>query len=192
MFEKEIEELRKKDEELAGVIDSVEEIDFHWSEDDPFYSLAMNIAYQQLAGKAAKAIWNRVKERTEITPEGILKADLEGTGLSRMKMSYMRDLAQKFLDKTIQPHKFGKMSDEEIISELVKVKGIGKWTAEMFLIFSLKRLNVFSNGDYGLRKAVQKLHGLKELPKEKEMDQYTEKWSPYKTIAALYLWKWID
>jgi DNA-3-methyladenine glycosylase II len=96
------------------------------------------------------------------------------------------------LDGTIQPEKFNEMSDEEVISELVKVRGIGKWTAEMFLIFSLKRLNVFSNGDLGLRKAVQKLYGLKELPKEKEMDQYTEKWEPYKTVASLYLWKWVD
>lgn len=186
MFEKEVEILKKQDPKLIPVLKG--EINFEWNENDPFYNLAMNIAYQQLAGKAAKAIWNRVKEKTGITPEGILKTDLNGTGLSQRKISYMKDLAEKFPSFK----DFAQMSDEEVIKELVQVKGIGEWTAEMFLIFSLKRMNVFSNGDYGLRKAVQKLYDLPEMPKEKEMDQYTEKWAPYKTIAALYLWKWLD
>jgi DNA-3-methyladenine glycosylase II len=193
LFEKEIEVLKEQDELLSKVIDSVGRIKgFEWNKRDPFYNLAMNIAYQQLAGSAAKAIWNRVKERTEINPKGILITDLEGTGLSRMKINYMKDLAQKFLDGTIQPKKFPKMSDEEIIDELVKVKGIGRWTAEMFLMFSLKRMDVFSNGDLGLRKAVQKLYGLDKLPGKKELDEITGKWSPYRTIASLYLWKWVD
>ena len=91
LFEKESKLLKEKDELLGKVIDSVKEISFEWNEKDYFYSLCMNIAYQQLAGSAAKAIWNRVKERTKITPEGMLKTDLNGTGLSRMKISYMKE-----------------------------------------------------------------------------------------------------
>ncbi|MBR9679070.1 MAG: DNA-3-methyladenine glycosylase 2 family protein [Nanoarchaeota archaeon] len=187
MFEKEIEEL-KKDEKLREVIDKVGEINFEWSETNHFKNLVQSIVYQQLAGKAAKSIWKRVKERTEITPEQILKNDLTGTGLSQRKISYMKDLASKF--ETFGD--FSKMGDEEVINELTRVKGIGKWTAEMFLMFSLKRLNIFSKGDYGLRKAIQKLHNLPAMPKEKEIDKYAKNWAPYKTIASLYLWRWLD
>ena len=186
-IEKGIREL-KKDDNLREVIEKVGEIDFGWGETDYFKSLVQSIVYQQLAGKAAKAIWNRLIEKTEITPEKILETDLTGTGLSERKISYMKNLAEKFPSFG----DFSKMSDEQVINELVQVKGIGKWTAEMFLMFSLKRMNIFSNGDYGLRKAIQKLHNLPEMPKEKEIDQYTENWSPHKTIASLYLWKWLD
>ena len=186
MFEKEIKKLKKQSPELKPILKG--EINFDWGETNHFKNLVQSIVYQQLAGKAAKAIWERVQKRTEITPEKILEVDLTGTGLSERKISYMKDLATKYPNFP----DFTKMGDEEVINKLIKVKGIGKWTAEMFLMFSLKRLNVFSNGDYGLRKAIKKLYNLPEMPKEKEIDQYTKNWSPYKTIASLYLWKWSD
>ncbi len=197
MLEKEVSKLKKQDPALGKIIEKIGLLDFekeyNWTgTNDYFESLARNIAYQQLAGKAAASIWNKVKEKTLITPEKILKTDLQGTGLSSKKIEYIKDLARKFLDKTITPEIFDEMTDQEVIEELIQVKGIGKWTAEMFLMFSLKRLTVFSNGDLGLRRGVMLLYNLPKMPGEKELNSITEKWNPYKTIAALYLWKWQD
>ncbi len=117
---------------------------------------------------------------------------LKMAGFSNNKTTYIKDLADKFIDGTIAPRKFKKMDDDEIVETLTKVKGIGPWTAQMFLIFSLNRMDVFAPADYGLRKAIQKIHNLEKLPTPKEAENFAEKWKPYRTIASLYLWKSMD
>jgi len=182
----------KKDKDLANVITAVGEIDFHWSDGDYFYILVQSIVHQQLAGSAARSIFNRlITLCKKITPENILNQDfndLRSVGLSSKKIEYIQDLANKFSSFP----DFSELPNDEIIDLLTSVKGIGRWTVEMFLIFSLKREDIFSYGDLGLRKAVQKLYALESLPNKKDLDVITTKWKPYRTIAALYLWKWLD
>ncbi|PIN99808.1 DNA-3-methyladenine glycosylase 2 family protein [archaeon CG10_big_fil_rev_8_21_14_0_10_43_11] len=192
MFENESNELKAKDEKLARVIDELGDIDFSWAaNDDYFQMLCRSIVFQQLSTKAAITIWNRVKERTPIAPKEVLTADLDGVGLSNQKKTYLKDLAEKFAHNHVRTD-FLNMTNQEIIDELVKVKGIGQWSVEMFLMFSLKRLDVFSAGDLGLRKAVQTLYGFEELPKPKRVEELSRVWAPYRTLAALYLWKMLD
>lgn len=163
-----------------------------------FLSLCREIITQQLAGGAARAIFGRfemlfVKEK--ITPELVLSlADetIRSTGASWAKVRYIKDLARCVATKTIHLTKIHELSDKEVIQELIKVKGIGPWTAEMFLMFSLGREDVFSYGDLGLRHAMQKLYTLKKEPTIKQMERITSKWSPYRTYGALLLWRSID
>ncbi|TSA18462.1 MAG: DNA-3-methyladenine glycosylase 2 family protein [Nitrosopumilales archaeon] len=114
---------------------------------------------------------------------------LRSAGLSSMKVEYLKDLAQKIEDGKLKMRKLSKMSDDEIIEHLTQVKGIGRWTAEMFLIFSLGRLDVLPTGDLGLRKGVQMAFSLPELPKPKEVEKIGMRWKPYRSVATWYLWK---
>jgi len=196
MFDREVEELKQKDDKIRSVIERVGEVSFHWSQGTPFHVLAQSIVYQQLTSKAAQKIFKKLKNACgELTPKNLLNKtneELRKTGLSHNKIQYLKDLARKLENQEVRPELFPTMTNQEIINELRKIKGIGEWTAEMFLIFHLKRLDVFSCTDYGLRKAVQKLHSLPQPPNKKEMKEISKKWKPYRTIAALYLWKWID
>jgi DNA-3-methyladenine glycosylase II len=162
-----------------------------------FHSLLFAIVSQQISGKAADAIMKRIERHFKhpVTPAKIAAAgevEVKSLGLSGQKAKYVYDLAHKFLDGTITPRKFHKMSDEEIIAELILVKGIGRWTAEMFLIFSLERYDVFPVDDYGIQKAVQQAYNLKEMPKGKKLLPYGEQWKPYRSVATLYMWKSLD
>ncbi len=126
------------------------------------------------------------------TPGGVLalsEAQLQSAGLSRPKCVYIRDLAEKFASGAVSTRRFGKMSDEEIIESLVAIKGIGRWTAEMFLIFVANRPDVLPVDDLGLRKAAQVAYRLRDLPKAKELVELGEKWRPYRTVATWYLWR---
>jgi len=152
-----------------------------------FEDLVDAICSQQLSGKAAKTIFDRVKKLlTKINPENILlKTDqeLRDCGLSWQKVSYIKDLSSKIINTELQIKHLDKLGDEEVVQELIKVKGIGRWTAEMFLMFSLGRLDILPKDDLGINKA---LKNLKILPKD------TEKWKPHRTVASWYLWRSLE
>ena len=164
-----------------------------------FEALLKNIIYQQLSGKAAKTIYNRFLKLFETTeypsPDEILNTPVEhlkGAGLSNQKVTYIRDLSKKYVEGTLQLDELNQKSDKEISAQLIQVKGIGQWTADMFLIFTLGRENIFPLGDLGVKKGVAIIENLNKLPTEKHMAEISEKWQPYRTIAAWYMWKLVD
>jgi len=165
---------------------------------DPFQSLVESIIYQQLAGKAANAIYNRFinyYNNKQITPTLILNShndNLKKVGLSNRKIDYLKDLALHVYDGRINLEELPKMNDEEIINKLVNVKGIGRWTSEMFLIFSLGRQDILPVTDLAVRKAIQKIYSLSELPKPNIMMEIAKPWRPYRSIATWYLWKFLS
>lgn len=163
-------------------------------ETDYFRSLVESIISQQLSGKAADTIigrFNKLFKKLPYTPEDISKLDKEkirGVGVSYSKASYILDLAQKTLDKTVNLKQIETLADEDVVTHLIQVKGIGRWTAEMFLMFALGRQDVFSYGDQGLKNAIQKLYKLKNPPTQKQAEKISTKWKPYRTWACRYLW----
>jgi len=164
-----------------------------------YESLIRSIVYQQLSGKAASIIYERFLDLFvfDIYPEpkDILAVSIEtlrSSGLSYQKVNYIRDLSKKWQDGTMNLTDIDSMTDEEISSELIKVKGIGQWTADMFLMFTLGRPDVFPFGDLGIQKGVMILTNMNRLPTQKEMERKTKKWQPYRTVAAWYLWKLVD
>ena len=165
---------------------------------EPFIMLCRSIVYQQLSGKAAGTIMGRflaLYEPEVLTPEVLLQtaADtLRGIGLSRQKIAYLYDLASKVRDGMLQLAALPTYSDAEVIQQLTHVKGIGRWTAEMFLIFALGRLDIFPMDDLGVRKAIQRAYGYKRLPAPVTMHRHARKWVPYRTIATWYLWRSLD
>jgi len=164
-----------------------------------YESLVRSIVYQQLSGKAASTIYERFLDLFvfDIYPEpkDILAVSIEtlrSSGLSYQKVNYIRDLSEKWQDGTMNLTDIDSMTDEEISSELIKVKGIGQWTADMFLMFTLGRPDVFPFGDLGIQKGVMIITNMNRLPTQKEMERKTKKWQPYRTVAAWYLWKLVD
>lgn len=164
-----------------------------------YESLVRSIVYQQLSGKAASIIYERFLDLFvfDIYPEpkDILAISIEtlrSSGLSYQKVNYIRDLSEKWQDGTMNLTDIDSMTDEEISSELIKVKGIGQWTADMFLMFTLGRPDVFPFGDLGIQKGVMIITNMNRLPTQKEMERKTKKWQPYRTVAAWYLWKLVD
>jgi DNA-3-methyladenine glycosylase II len=166
----------------------------------PFDSLAESIVYQQLSGKAAAKIFGRVRalypRRKYLDPKLVLDtADerLRAAGLSRSKVAALKDLAAKTLDGTVPSARvLREMSDEEIITRLVAVRGIGRWTAEMLLLFDLGRPDVWPVDDYGVRKGFAKTFGKRKLPTPKQLKKLGEKWRPYRSMAAWYFWRALD
>src|SRR6266478_7456331 len=166
----------------------------------PFDALAESIAYQQLSGKAAATIWKRVcalyPRRKYLDPKRILEtpdATLRGAGLSRNKIAAIKDLAAKTIDGTVPSARaLAKMSDEEIIGRLITVRGIGRWTVEMLLLFDLGRPDVWPVDDYGVRKGFAKTFGKRKLPKPKQLMKLGEKWRPHRSVAAWYFWRALD
>ena len=161
-----------------------------------FESLLKSIVYQQLAGSAANAIYSRFLQYygdTLPTPQQIISTSntvLRFTiGLSFKKIEYIKNLATKIASGELNIHHLPDLQDEEVITELVKVKGIGRWTAEMFLIFCLRREDVIPLDDLGVKKAIQKLYNLSELPTHEYMLEVSSRWKPYRSIATWYLWK---
>ena len=163
-----------------------------------FQKLCRSIIAQQLAGSAARVIINRFNDLFEgkhIVPNKILvlsDQELRDVGISWAKVSYIKDLAQKTKDKEVILKNLHNLENEAVIEELIKVKGIGKWTAEMFLMFTLGREDIFSHGDLGLRNAIQKLYNFKDKPNEKQINKIVSKWSPYKSYGSLALWRSMD
>lgn len=164
--------------------------------DDYFASLVRSIIGQQLSVKVATTIWNRIVQACgEMKPEMILAFDedkLRAAGVSRPKIIYVKDLAGKVSSGEVNLARLPEMTDDEVIRTLTIIKGIGVWTAQMFLIFSLGRPDVLSIADLGLRRAVQWLYHLDEMPGAKDLEQYGEKWRPYRSAASLYLWEAIN
>lgn len=165
---------------------------------DHFYSLVRAITNQQLSGKAADTIYARILRllpNEKLEPSEILKTpdiQLREAGLSYGKISYLKDLASRTINNQIPFESFESRSEDEIILELTKVKGIGRWSAEMFLMFHLVRPDVFSYGDLGLRNAIQKIYSLEKHPTPKEAEEISLRWSPYRTYASRILWMSLD
>jgi len=159
-----------------------------------FAALAESILYQQLAGAAAAAIHGRFVALFdgELSPEGLLALParkLRKAGLSRGKVAAIRDLAAKIVEGSVRLHRIGRLGDEDIVTALSTVRGIGRWTAEMFLIFQLRRLDVWPVGDYGVRQGYALAYGLPRLPTPKELQALGERFRPYRTVAAWYCWR---
>ena len=168
-------------------------------EGDIFCGLLQAIVSQQLSKQAAATIYGRVlalvPNAGPPTPEAFLPISdeaLRGAGLSRPKLGYLRDLSRKMLDGAVNTTGLGSMTDEEIIQELTKIKGIGRWTVEMLLIFRLARPDVFPAGDLGIVKAVQKAYNLRRTPDVKRLHAIAERWRPYRSVASWYLWASLD
>jgi DNA-3-methyladenine glycosylase II len=166
----------------------------------PFDALAESIAYQQLSGKAAATIWGRVRalfpKRKYLDPKLVLSTPdekLRSAGLSRNKVAALKDLAAKTLDGTVPSARaLGRMTDEEIIERLTAVRGIGRWTVEMLLLFDLGRPDVWPVHDYGVRKGFAKTFGRRKPPTPKQLMKLGDKWKPYRSVAAWYFWRALD
>lgn len=166
----------------------------------PFDALAESIAYQQLSGKAAATIWSRVRalypRRKYLDPKlvlGTLDERFRAAGLSRSKIAALKDLAAKTLDGTVPSARvLARMTDEEIIARLITVRGIGRWSVEMLLLFDLARPDIWPVHDYGVRKGFAKTFGRRKLPTPKQLLKFGEKWRPYRSIAAWYFWRVLD
>jgi DNA-3-methyladenine glycosylase II len=166
----------------------------------PFEALAESIAYQQLSGKAAATIWGRVRalypKRKNLDPRLVLETPdekLRGAGLSRSKVAALKDLAVKTIDGTVPSARaLARMSDDEIIERLTQVRGIGRWTVEMLLLFDMGRLDVWPINDYGVQKGFAKTFGKRELPTPKQLLKHGEKFRPYRSVAAWYFWRALD
>jgi DNA-3-methyladenine glycosylase II len=188
--------LKKSDPILGAIIESVGAYKMNY--DDPaFASLAEAIVYQQLHGKAAATIFKRLTDLTglPLTPQGILKLSEEqmrGAGLSKQKLSYLRDLAEKARSGEVDFGRLSDLPDDEVIKELTKIKGIGVWTAHMFLMFSLRRPNVLPTGDLGIQTAIRKHYRKRKMPKPTQMEKIAKCWEPYRSVACWYLWRSLD
>ena len=187
--------LMRRDPVLAPIIRKYGACALITREGDIFCGLVEAIVSQQLSTRAAATIYGRVRgllpNGGSPTPEGLMSLPddaLRGAGLSRQKLAYMRDLSQKMLDGSINAQALSAMSDDEIVAELTKIKGIGRWTVEMLLIFRLTRPDVFPVGDLGIVKAMQKAYNLRGTPNVKRLHAIAEQWRPYRTVASWYLW----
>lgn len=183
----------KRDPKLAKIIKHVGGYEISVMK-NPYESLIEAIITQQLSGKAAESISKRFRKLFVRFPKpaDVIKmpdSKLRSAGLSGMKVKYIKDLSEKIESKKLKMRSLKNMTDEEVIMQLTQVKGIGRWTAEMFLIFSLGRLDVLPVGDLGLKKGIQRLHSMPELPEKDEIEELAEKWRPYRTVATWYIWK---
>ena len=193
---KAINHLKKCDPVLRRIIEQVGPFRMEYGLPQ-FSSLAEAIVYQQLNGKAAETIFKRFASLAgdPLTPGGILKLSdeqLRAVGLSKQKSAYLKDLAQKTAAGVLDFLKLPELPDEEVIEHLTKVKGVGVWTAHMFLIFSLRRLNVLPTGDYGVQMALKRHYRKRKLPKPKDMEKIARAWEPYRSVACWYMWRSLD
>ena len=182
-----------KDKKLKKIIASVGECKIK-TISNPFEALVEAIITQQISDSAGKSISKKFKNlfgKKYPTPFDVIKLsrdEIKSVGLSRMKAEYIFDISQMIVDKKLNFKLFKKMSNEDVISELTKIRGIGKWTAEMYLIFALGRMDIFPLGDLGLINGVKKLYNL-ENPSTDEITKITDKWIPYRTIGTWYIWR---
>lgn len=185
--------LKKCDPVLRDIIERVGPYRMEYGPPE-FHSLAEAIVYQQLNGKAAVTIFNRFAALAgnPLKPEGVLKLSdkqLRGVGLSKQKSAYLKDLAAKTAAGLLDFARLLDLPDEEVIKHLTQVKGVGVWTAQMFLMFTLKRPDVLPTGDYGVQAAMKKHYRKRKLPKPKDMEKIAKAWSPYRSVACWYLWR---
>jgi DNA-3-methyladenine glycosylase II len=193
--------LKQSDPILSALIEQVGccQLNSLARDSDLFFALSREILYQQLSTKAAATIHRRFLQLYPQTPypqaiEVLNTADevLRSAGVSRQKATYIKDLAQKALDGLPTLAELAEMDDEIIIHTLTQVKGIGRWTVQMLLIFQLDRLDVLPTDDLGLRSGIQKVYGLDSLPNKKQVEQLGENWKPYRSVASWYLWRSLE
>jgi len=189
---KDIKMLKESDEKMKLLIESVGDINREYIE-DPFIALVNSIIYQQISFKAGNSIWNRFENLVVvITPENLIKIEIDklrSCGLSKSKVMYITNIAAAIINDELKINEYNEMSEEDIYDDLIKIKGIGPWTIEMFLIFSLNKKNIMSYGDLGLRKGLEWLYGIKGDITEKEFNKYKKKFSPLGTLVSFYLWE---
>jgi DNA-3-methyladenine glycosylase II len=193
---KAINHLKKSDPVMRGIIERVGPCRMEFGE-PVFHSLAEAIVYQQLNGKAAVTIFKRFTALAgePVTPEGIVRLtgeQLRSVGLSKQKSSYLRDMAERAIRGELNFTRLPGMTDDEVIKHLTQVKGVGVWTAHMFLMFTLKRPNVLPTGDFGVRMAIKKYYNKRKLPNPLQMEKIAKAWEPYRSIACWYLWRSLD
>jgi len=195
--------LAASDPTMAALIERIGKIDLakrlrRRSEERPadaYGALLRAIVGQQLSTKAARTIYLRVLDVFDgqtPSPEQLLEAketELRGAGLSGRKAEYLQDLARHVISGELELDRLDELSDQEAIAEIVAVRGLGQWTAEMFLLFHLKRPDILSGGDLGIRKAIQIEYGLEEMPKPAQVEEIGEPWRPHRSLASLYLWE---
>jgi DNA-3-methyladenine glycosylase II len=195
-MKKAVAHLRQSDPILAAIVKRVGACEMAVRE-PTFETLARSITFQQLSGKAAGTIFNRLRKAVgrRFTATAFLRLtedQLRACGLSRQKIASLTDLAQRVASRQISFRKLASMTDEEVITELSQVRGVGIWTVQMFLIFALQRPNVLPVGDLGVRNAVRKAYGLEAMPKPTELAEIAQKWHPYCSVATWYLWRSLD
>jgi DNA-3-methyladenine glycosylase II len=193
---KAINHLKKSDPVLSAIIQRVGPCRMEFGPPE-FHSLAEAIVYQQLNGKAAVTIFKRFAALAgdPVTPKGILKltnAQMRSVGLSKQKTSYLKDMAERAARGELDFKRLPQMTDAEVIEHLTQVKGVGVWTAHMFLMFTLRRANVLPTGDYGVQVAMKKHYKKRKLPKPLQMEKIARAWEPYRSVACWYLWKSLD
>jgi DNA-3-methyladenine glycosylase II len=198
-----LEELRAADTVMASLIDEYGHPDEVMARrgrrpTSAYGALLRAIVGQQLSTKAARSIFERLLDTfggQTPTPRELLEADPEtirGVGLSRPKVAYLRDLAERVEDGDLELDRLAELPDEEVAAQLIQVKGLGQWSADMFLIFHLGRPDVLPVGDLGIRRAAQLRYGLEELPDPGELERIAEPWRPHRSLACLYLWRSLD
>ncbi|HXR13176.1 MAG TPA: DNA-3-methyladenine glycosylase 2 family protein [Solirubrobacteraceae bacterium] len=196
--------LRRADPILGALIDRLDGVELPDRSDRPkpgehYASLVRTIVGQQLSTKAARSIWLRLIAHfadKPPTPQQVLAADPDelraAAGLSRSKTTYLRSLAEHVIDGSLELERLEELDDDAVIAELVAVKGIGEWSAHMFLMFQLGRPDVIAPGDLGIRRGVQITYDLAQMPTPAEVVERAERWRPYRTAACMYLWRSID
>jgi DNA-3-methyladenine glycosylase II len=195
-MKKAVDHLKKSDVILASIIARVGPCKMAYREPS-FEMLARAIVFQQLSTKAATTIYGRLEQAAggALTPESIQNlavSEMRRAGLSRQKLGYIRDLAEHALSGKVDFALLPAMSDEEVIESLTDIKGVGVWTAHMFLLFSLRRPNVLPIGDLGVRMAIQKAYRKRKMPTPKQVEQIAKGWHPYCSYAAWYLWRSLE
>jgi DNA-3-methyladenine glycosylase II len=195
-YRKAINHLKKSDAILAAIIEQVGPCRMQFGE-PTFHSLAESILYQQLNGSAAATIFGRFTGLAgdPLTPKGILKltdAQMREVGLSRQKTSYLRDLSEKTAAGLMEFERMPELPEEDVIAHLTQVKGVGVWTAHMFLMFTLRRPDILPTGDYGIQAAMKKHYKKRKWPKPAVMGKIAKPWSPYRSVACWYLWRSLD
>ena len=188
--EQEVAHLTKKDKKLGAAIERIGAIEREVIPDS-FKALIFSIVAQQISSKAANTVWGRLTEKLgDITPSKISRAtieDIQSCGMSLRKADYIKGIAKAAIDETVSFNTLHTLTDDEIIKKLSSLRGVGIWTAEMLLIFSLNRPNVVSYLDLAIRRGMMNLYGLKELSRE-QFERYKKRYSPYGSVASLYLW----
>ena len=197
-IKKAVKYLMKSDPELIPLLDAFKIQDLQ-PETDYFKSLTRSIVYQQLSGKAAKTILDRFillyKDKSYPTPVDVINIDhekLRSVGLSNSKAQYIKNIAHAFLDNPDTYDSLEKMDDQNIIDTLITIKGVGPWTAQMFLMFTLNRPDVFPVTDLGVQKGFQHYYKLSEMPTPGQMLKKSEQWAPYRTVVSLYFWRLLE
>ena len=188
-------DLINKDKALGNIIRKYPR-DFLFTKSDPFYTLARSIIGQQISVSAAQAVWDRFENKAQSVKPQIIKnmhyMKLKSCGLSKQKITYLKSLSTAFIEKTIQPKKWVYLENEQIIYELTQIKGIGRWTAEMYLIFNLCRPDVFPADDLGLIKGICKCYNLKYPISKDYALKLSRKWQPWRSVATWYFWRSLD